>query len=76
MLAKGCAACACLIAIASIWAGYSQVSALNLRQEKQPLYWPRHRTYRSGYYSNGRWQPLPRRTAYGTFQGGSTGSGK
>jgi len=76
MLAKGCALCALLIAGASIAAGFTQVSALKLRQERQPLYWARHNTLRSGRYYNGSWQRLPARSSFGGFVGGGGGVGK
>ena len=76
MLTKGFAACALVIAIASIWAGYTQVSALTLRQDQQSRYWPRHNTRRSGTYLNGAWVPLPIRANYTNFQGGASGVGK
>ncbi|MEB3338162.1 MAG: hypothetical protein VKJ46_11910 [Leptolyngbyaceae bacterium] len=62
----------------SIFAAYTQTSALQLRTEHQSLHWPRHGTRMSGRYSGGRraWEPLPIRNGYQTFQGGGPGSGK
>ena len=76
MRTKGFAACALVIAIASIWAGYTQVSALTLRQEQRSRHWPRYGTRRSGVYRNGAWSPLPIRSNYTNFQGGASGVGK
>ena len=76
MFEKLCAVLAWGIAIASISAGYTQISALHLRQESQPLYAPRHNTLRSGYYRSGRWTRRPGRSSYDTFRGGGSRTGK
>ncbi|MGC9505998.1 hypothetical protein [Baaleninema sp.] len=64
------------IATSAAWAGYSQRSALQLRQEQQSAYWPRHGTSLSGGYSRGVWIMTPSRSDYGGFRGGGPGSGK
>ncbi|NEQ98171.1 MAG: hypothetical protein F6K30_15875 [Cyanothece sp. SIO2G6] len=76
MLTKGLATCALVIAIASIVAAYTQVSALHLRQDQQPMYWSRYNTRQSGVYRDGVWVPLPIRSRYTSFQGGASGVGK
>jgi hypothetical protein len=76
MLTKILTAAAIIIALFTITAGYSQRSALTLREERQSHYWPRHRTYISGYYYRGVWDPLPNRSAYGSFRGGGPSTGK
>lgn len=76
MLTKILTAAAIIIALFTITAGYSQRSALTLREERQSNYWPRHSTYISGYYYRGVWDPLPNRSAYGSFRGGGPGTGK
>ncbi|MBD2103632.1 hypothetical protein [Leptolyngbya sp. FACHB-261] len=76
MLTQFLAIAALILALLTILAGYFQPSALNLRQEQQPLYWSRHGTELSGYYRNQTWQPLPSRTAYSSFRGGGPGAGK
>lgn len=60
----------------TITAGYTQTSALQLREERQSLYWPRYGTTLSGRYYGNSWQPLPTRSAYGEFRGGGPGAGK
>ncbi|NJK41384.1 MAG: hypothetical protein HC934_08575 [Acaryochloridaceae cyanobacterium SU_2_1] len=60
----------------SITAAYTQRSALQLRQEQQASYWPRHRTSLSGRYRRGVWIVSPTRSSYSSFQGGSPSSGK
>lgn len=64
------------IASLTIYAGYTQRSALMLRQESQPLYWSRHGTSVSGRYSRGSWYASPDRATYGSFRGGGPGAGK
>lgn len=77
MLTKIFAAAAVAIALLTTIAAYSQRSALVLREESQDQYWPRRGTSLSGTYrSDGAWQPLPNRSAYGSFRGGGPGSGK
>lgn len=70
------AAAALLIVLVAIVGAYRQRSALYLRQEAQPNYWPRHGTVLSGRYQGNIWQPLPIRSAFGAFQGGGPSSGK
>jgi len=76
MLTKILAVTTVAIALFTIVAGYTQRSALALREEKQKNYWPRHRTHLSGYYYQGHWDPLPNRSAYGGFRGGGPSTGK
>lgn len=76
MLPKIFAGVALLIAVLTIFGGYTQRSALSLRQESQPLYFPRHNTGISGYYFGGNWQPTPFRSDYGDFRGGGPSAGK
>ncbi|MBD1867881.1 hypothetical protein H6F88_32270 [Oculatella sp. FACHB-28] len=67
---------ACLIAGVTLFAGCTQISALNLRQEEQTMYWSRYNTNLSGYYYNQTWVPAPDRASYGEFVGGGPGDGK
>jgi hypothetical protein len=76
MLPKLAAAGAFLIALLAILGSFSQVTALHLRQESQPLYWPRRGTTISGLRYNNRWQPRANRADYGEFRGGGIGAGK
>lgn len=76
MAIKLFAVAAFLIASLTIWAAYTQRSALQLRQETQPSYWPRHNTSLSGRYRNNIWIETPNRSAYGTFRGGGPSVGK
>jgi len=76
MLPKIAAAAAFGIAILAIAGSYSQMSALRLRQQNQPLYWPRRRTPISGLRYDNRWQPTPNRSDYDDFRGGGVGAGK
>ncbi|MFW6359466.1 MAG: hypothetical protein ACOC0N_09695 [Chroococcales cyanobacterium] len=76
MITKLIASAAIAIALYTIIAGYTQSSALVLRDEKQDNYWPRRGTYLSGRYRRGIWEPLPNRSSYGSFRGGGIGSGK
>ena len=62
------------IAIWAIWLGYSQKSALSLRQSES-TYRPRYGTSTSGHYSRGTWIDSPTRTEYDTFRGGGPGAG-
>lgn len=75
MLPKLFAGTAIAIALFTVIAGYTQRSALSLRQESQS-YWPRHDTGISGVYVGGAWQPAPFRSDYGGFRGGGPGVGK
>lgn len=70
------AATALVISFGAIAASYTQPSALILRQETQPYYWPRHGTDLSGRYQGSIWVPLPSRTAYSSFRGGGPSTGK
>ncbi|MEM6446945.1 MAG: hypothetical protein AAFY57_07220 [Cyanobacteria bacterium J06642_2] len=65
-----------LIALLAIFGSYSQISALNLSQQRQRYYWPRRGTVLSGRRYRDRWVPVPGRTVYGEFRGGGIGSGK
>ena len=76
MLPKLAAVGAFIVALLAILGSYSQVTALHLRQESQPLYWPRRGTTLSGVRSNDRWQPIPNRNVYSDFRGGGIGAGK
>lgn len=76
MMNKILAATAIVIALFTILASYTQRSAVVLREEKRDSYWPRHGTSLSGYYYRGIWEPLPNRSAYGSFRGGGPGAGK
>ncbi|WP_229424348.1 hypothetical protein [Moorena producens] len=76
MLTKILTATTVAIALFTIVAGYTQRSALVLREEKQENYWPRHRTYLSGYYYLGIWESSPNRSDYGSFRGGGPATGK
>ena len=76
MLSKLFAAVAVGVTAVTIGAAYTQRSAFQLRQEQQPNYWPRRGTVLSGRYRNRVWVPLPLRSTYGEFRGGSPSSGK
>ncbi|PSO55808.1 MAG: hypothetical protein BRC40_05235 [Cyanobacteria bacterium QH_8_48_120] len=76
MLIRIFAIAALIIALFTIWAAYTQRSALSLRQEKQSAYWSRHGTSLSGQYQGGTWIFLPSRSSYGDFRGGGPGAGK
>jgi len=76
MLPKVLIFMATAIAATTIWAGFTQRSALSLRQERQLLYWPRYRTSLSGRYYRGDWQSNPQRSSYGLFRGGGPSAGK
>lgn len=76
MLTKILAGVASAIALVAIVAGYTQRSALTLREEKQPHYWPRYSTDLSGTYRGGNWQALPNRSSYSEFRGGGPSTGK
>ena len=76
MLSRILALAALLITLMGIWAAYTQSSALLLRQETQPLYWPRYGTLLSGRYRNQSWQATPSRSSYGGFRGGGPSAGK
>ncbi|MFP4254599.1 MAG: hypothetical protein ACLFRN_09035, partial [Halothece sp.] len=65
MLPKIFAGLGLTIALLTVFAGYTQRSALTLRQESQPLYLSRHGTGISGYYYGGGWRPTPLRSEYG-----------
>ncbi len=64
------------IAMFTIFLGYTQTSALQLGQESQPMYRPRHNTGISGYYYGGVWRRTPLRSSYGDFRGRGPGAGK
>ncbi len=64
------------IVAASILAAYTQRSAFQLRQERQPNYWARRGTRTSGRYRGGVWVVSPARSSYSGFRGGSLGMGK
>lgn len=67
---------AVLVTATSAWAGYSQRSALTLREDQaSSSYWPRHGTSLSGGYSRGVWIMAPSRSQYGGFRGGGPGGG-
>jgi hypothetical protein len=76
MLPKIAALGAFGIAILAILGSYSQITALNLRQENQSLYWARRGTHVSGRRYNNRWYPSPNRSNYDDFRGGGIGAGK
>lgn len=76
MLPKFAALGAFAIALLAILGSYSQMSALRLGQQSQPLYWPHRRTHLSGMRTQNRWQPAPNRRAYESFPGGGIGAGK
>jgi hypothetical protein len=76
MLTRIFAVIALVVALFTIWAAYTQRSALSLRQERQSTYWPRYGTYLSGRYYNNTWQPTPNRSSYGGFRGGGPSAGK
>jgi len=62
------------IAAWAIWLGYSQKSALSLRQSEQN-YGGRYDTNTSGRYYGGVWLYSPSREQYGSFRGGGPGAG-
>lgn len=64
------------IVAASILAAYTQRSAFQLRQERQPNHWTRRGTRTSGRYRGGVWVVSPARSSYSGFRGGSLGVGK
>lgn len=76
MLTKLFAIAAILIAVITIGAAYTQTSALTLRQEQQPWYWPRHGTHLTGGYRSGVWIYSPNRSSYDSFPGGGPSFGK
>ncbi|AFY71338.1 hypothetical protein Pse7367_3089 [Thalassoporum mexicanum PCC 7367] len=77
MLARIFGVLAIVLALVTIFAAFTQTSALVLRQNNQRMYWSRHNTRRSGIYVVGRgWQPSPLRTDYSTFRGGGPRAGK
>jgi hypothetical protein len=76
MLTKLFAALVFVLAAFTIHAGFTQRSALLLRQENQDNYWPRHDTQTSGTYRSGAWVASPNRQSYGSFRGGGPGAGK
>ena len=76
MLTKIVAAAAIAIALFSVAAGFTQRSALVLREQKQESYWPRHGTRISGRYYRGNWETQPSRSSYGSFRGGGPSTGK
>ena len=76
MLPKITATVAFAVAILAIGGGYSQMSALRLRQESQPFYLPHRGAYISGIRYNNRWHPNPNRIGYAGFRGGGIGAGK
>ncbi|HEY9762835.1 MAG TPA: hypothetical protein V6D07_09925 [Trichocoleus sp.] len=76
MLTRVFAIAALLLGGATAYGGLTQRSSLHLRQEQQPLYWPRYGTHLSGRYHNQVWLANPDRAAYGQFRGGGPGTGK
>jgi hypothetical protein len=77
MLARIFGILAIFLALLTIFAAFTQTSALVLRQKQQPMYWSRYNTRRSGIYVVGRgWEPNPLRTEYSTFRGGGPRAGK
>lgn len=76
MLPKLTALATLTIAVLAIFGSYTQISALNLTQERQRYYWPRRRTYLVGRRYRDRWIGAPGRTTYGSFRGGGIRSGK
>jgi hypothetical protein len=67
---------AVLLAGTTVFYGFTQQSALVLRQEKQDNHWARYDTQSSGSYRSGSWVASPTRQSYGTFRGGGPGAGK
>ncbi|PZV14462.1 MAG: hypothetical protein DCF22_08810 [Leptolyngbya sp.] len=67
---------AILLAGITIFYGFTQQSALVLRQEKQDNLWTRYDTQTSGSYRRGVWVASPTRQTYGSFRGGGPGAGK
>lgn len=76
MLTKLFAVATVGIVAASILAAYTQRSAFQLRQERQPNHWRRRGTTTSGRYRGGVWVVSPARSSYSGFRGGSLGVGK
>lgn len=76
MLSKFFAVVVIAIAAITLFAGFTQRSALTLRQENQANYWSRSDTSLSGSYRGGVWVASPDRTSYGSFRGGGPGVGK
>lgn len=76
MLPKLAAAGAFIIAILAIAGSFSQITALHLGQQSQPLFWPHRGTTISGVRHNNSWQPRANRGDYGNFRGGGIGAGK
>jgi hypothetical protein len=76
MLARIFGILAIVLALVTIFAAFTQTSALVLRQQQQPMYWSRYNTRRSGIYVGNVWQPNPLRTEYATFRGGGPRAGK
>ncbi|MBW4486393.1 MAG: hypothetical protein KME12_01250 [Trichocoleus desertorum ATA4-8-CV12] len=76
MMTPAFAIAAVLVTGITLTAGYTQSSSLHLREERQPMYWPRYGTSLSGRYHNRTWIPGPERTSYGEFRGGGPGAGK
>lgn len=67
---------AILLAGTTIFYGFTQQSALVLRQERQDNHWVRNGTRTSGSYRGGIWVASPTRQTYGGFRGGGPGAGK
>lgn len=67
---------ASLLAGTTIFYGFTQQSALVLRQEQQDNHWVRNGTETSGSYRGGGWVASPTRQSYGGFRGGGPGAGK
>ncbi|NJL23584.1 MAG: hypothetical protein HC895_26710 [Leptolyngbyaceae cyanobacterium SM1_3_5] len=75
----------CLLAILTLFAGFSQITALHLREEEQSLHWP-HDDAPSGSSggsrtsdssgSGGSSTVRSNRSSYGGFSGGGPGGGK
>ncbi|MDX2228917.1 MAG: hypothetical protein NW220_04740 [Leptolyngbyaceae cyanobacterium bins.349] len=77
MFTKLFAAAVVAIAAITLYQGFTQQSALVLRQENQDHHWERYGTQRSGAYRAGVWVSSPdRRSVYGGFRGGGPGAGK
>jgi hypothetical protein len=65
-----------LLAGITVYYGFTQQSALVLRQENQANHWVRSGTQTSGSYRSGAWVASPSRQTYGSFRGGGPGAGK
>lgn len=79
MLSKVTAFAVLAIALLAIYGSYTQISALNVSQNRprqQRYYWGRRGMILSGRRYRDRWEPTPNRETYSTFRGGGIGSGK